>query len=241
MDQHSEITVLRLRVSQLEREKEAVEGFAAVAAHELLTPMVMIDACAATIHDRLDGVRDAESLRDLDTLRRGAARSRLLVETLLHDARLRERPLKRRPVDLGVIVPDCLALLAPEIRVRAATVELGELPRVCAEGALLSAVFMNLLFNALKYGPRRGGTIRVGARSERGGWRVSVRSEGQPIRPADRERIFQAYQRGSGERRVPGAGLGLAICRQIVERHGGEIAVAPTEAGENDFTFTLPA
>ena len=73
MDQHSEITLLRLRVSQLEREKEAVEGFAAVAAHELLTPMVMIDACAATIHDRLDGVRDAESLRDLDTLRRGAA------------------------------------------------------------------------------------------------------------------------------------------------------------------------
>ena len=240
MDEHIEIARLRTRISELEREKEAVEGFAAVAAHELLTPVVMMDACAATLSDRLDDGRHAESLRDLDTLRRGAARSRLLVETILHHASVRGRPLQRRRVDLGVVVPECLALLAPEIRARGAVIELGELPEVSAEETLIGAVFMNLLSNALKYGPRHGGAIRIGASWERAGWRFYVRSRGQPIPPEDRERIFEPYQRGRGERRVRGGGLGLAICRQIVERHGGEIAVAPTEDGQNTFTFTLP-
>jgi len=93
MDEQIEIARLRARIAELEREKEAVEGFAAVAAHELLTPVVMMDACAATLSDRLDDGRHVESLRDLDTLRRGAARSRLLVETILHHASVRGLPL----------------------------------------------------------------------------------------------------------------------------------------------------
>src|SRR3954453_18427655 len=96
MDQRTEIARLRTRVTQLEREKEAVERFAAMAAHELLTPVVLMDAYAATVFDRLDGDRHAETREELDMLRRGVAQSRLLVETLLHHAAFQECPLERR-------------------------------------------------------------------------------------------------------------------------------------------------
>ena len=94
MDSQAEIVRLRTRVTELEREKEAVERFAAVAAHELLTPVVLIDACAATVADRLDGdERHVESRAISSVLRRGCAQSRLLVESLLHHAAAADRPL----------------------------------------------------------------------------------------------------------------------------------------------------
>jgi signal transduction histidine kinase len=225
---------------ELEREKEAVERFAAMAAHELLTPVVLMDACAATVCDRLDGDGHAEAREELGVLRRGAAQSRLLVETLLHHAAFQECPLERRPVALRPLVGNCVAVLAPEIRRHGTAVAIGPLPQLAVEERLIGSVFMNLLTNALKYGPRHGGTIAVGAVRVARAWQLGVESEGEPIPAADRERIFQPYRRGSGERRARGSGLGLSICREIVERHGGELGVVPVEGG-NRFEFTLPA
>jgi signal transduction histidine kinase len=239
MDSRIEITRLRTRVSELEREKEAVERFAAMAAHELLTPVVLMDACAATVCDRLHGEHHAESREELHVLRRRAAQSRLLVETLLQHAAFKGRPLQRRPVTLRPLVGDCVAVLAPEIRRHGTTVEIGPLPRLAVEERLIGSVFMNLFTNALKYGPRRGGRIAVSADREAGAWRFGVESEGEPIPPADRVRIFDPYIRGNGERRARGSGLGLTICREIVERHGGALGVVPVNGG-NRFQFTLP-
>jgi signal transduction histidine kinase len=243
MDSLTEITELRLRVSELERQKEEIERFAAVAAHELLTPVVLIDACAATVDDRLDGdERHVESRRDLDVLRRGCMQSRLLVESLLLHAAAGERKLRTGRVALQELVGDCVALLEPEIRARGATVEIGQLPVVRGEAPLIAAVVNNLLVNALKYGPRGPATIRIGAERDGADWRVRIESEGEPIPPKDRERIFCPRVRGRGERRARGCGLGLTICREIVERHGGQIGVAPAEgATGNCFAFTLPA
>jgi len=240
MDSQAEIARLRTRVTQLEHEKQAVERFAAMAAHELLTPVVLMDACAATVCDRLNGDGHAEAREELDVLRRGAAQSRLLVETLLHHAAFQERPLERRPVELHPLVRECVAVLAPEIRRNAATVLIGPLPRLAVEERLIGSVFTNLLTNALKYGPRTGGTIIVDAVRVERAWELGVESEGEPVPAADRERIFEPYCRGNGERRARGSGLGLTICREIVERHGGEIGVVPLAAG-NRFQFTLPA
>lgn len=242
MDSQADITRLQERIAELEREKAEMERFAAIAAHELLTPVVMIDACAATVADRLDGARHADSRQELEVLRRGCAQSRLLLETLLHHAACRDRPLQTRPVELDGLVDECVSLLGPEIRARAALVDVASLPAVEAEPPLITAVFMNLLANALKYGPRHAPTVRVDAGREREAWRVGVESDGQSIPPEDRELIFEPHRRGRGERRVRGSGLGLAICRQIVERHGGEIGVAPMAGGGgNRFSFTLPA
>jgi signal transduction histidine kinase len=241
MESHDEITRLRDRVSELERQKAAMEDFAAVAAHELLTPVVMIDACAATVADRLDhDERHADSLQDLDVLRRGCMHSRLLVESLLHHSVLHDRPLERRSVELDALVAECLALLGPELRARGASVHVAPLPTVDAEAPLIRAVFLNLLVNALKYGPRRDATVRVGVEREPTAWRFSVHSEGTPVPAEDRDWIFEPRRRGREERRVRGGGLGLAVCRWIVERHGGEIGCRAEGEG-NCFAFTLPA
>jgi len=232
---------LAARVEELEREKAAIEAFAAVAAHELVEPLVIAEAYAAMVSDRLDEELHAESRRDLAALSRTASRTRLLLEALLHDARSTEQQLARRRVDIGAVVDDCLTILRPEVEARGARLKVGELPVVSGDESLLNGLFANLLMNALKYSPRRGAEIAIDATSEGRVWHFSVQSEGPTIPPEDRQRIFDAYQRGRGERRAQGAGLGLAICRRIVERHGGHIGVAPGSAGGNRFFFTLPA
>jgi signal transduction histidine kinase len=228
------------RIAELERDKAALDRFAADAAHELLTPLVMIDAYAATALERLHDELDADSVSDLDALRLAAARSRQLVQTLLEHARSRRRPLERRDVEVDALVREALTLLAPEIRARGVAVEVGELPRVEADVTLIVAVFTNLLTNALKFGPREGAKIRVVAREDPDGWRFVIQSQGRAIAPEDAERIFEPYRRGRDERRTRGTGLGLAICREIVVWHGGRMGVESTEGGRNAFWFTLP-
>jgi light-regulated signal transduction histidine kinase (bacteriophytochrome) len=236
-----EIERLSARIADLEREKASAEAFAALAAHELVEPLVMTEAYTAMVSDRLDAHDHADSLRDLDALSRSAARVRLLVETMLHDARTTGRRLRLEDVDLNVLVADCVTMLAPQIAARGARIEIGELPVVRGEEALLTGVFTNLLANALKYGRREGTVIRISARSENADWRLAVDSEGPAIPVEDRERIFEPFNRGSGERRSRGAGLGLAITRRIVERHGGRVGVTTTNVSGNSFFFTLPA
>jgi signal transduction histidine kinase len=236
-----EVKTLSARVEQLEREKADVEAFAAVAAHELVEPLVMTEAYATIVSDRLDADQHADSRRDLDALSRGAARMRLVIETLLDDARTSGREVKREPVDLNSIVQECLSLLAPEIAARGAEIEVESLPTVEGEEALLTGLFSNLLINALKYSPRQSPQIRVRARHEAEAWRIEVQSSGPTIPVGDLERIFEPFHRGTGERRARGAGLGLATCKRIVERHGGTIAVRAANGSGNVFHFALPA
>jgi signal transduction histidine kinase len=236
-----EAEALTARVEELEREKAALEAFAAVAAHELVEPLVMTEAYVAIVTDRLDGASHADSRRDLATISRAASRMRLLLEAILHDARSIERRLDSRPVDLGTVVAECTALLGPEIEQRAAQLNVGPLPVVCGDEALLSGLIANLLINALKFSPRHEASITLGASREGPVWKVWVESDGPTVPPEDRTRIFEPYQRVQGERRIRGAGLGLTICRRIVERHGGHIGVVPAAGGGNRFYFTLPA
>ena len=235
-----EVERLSTRVDELERERAAAQGFAAVAAHELLKPLVMTEAYVAIVGDSLDEHQHADGLRDLQTLGRAAARARLLIHALLHDARAAERTLQRQQVDLGEVVRHCLSLLAPELDARETRVEVATLPEVSGEEALLGGVFTNLLLNALKYSPRDSAAIRVGARRRDRAWELSVESEGPTIPPSERQRIFQPFHRGTDERRANGSGLGLSICRSIVERHGGRIGVSAAGRSGNRFYFTLP-
>ena len=224
----------------LDGKPTALEMFAGVAAHELMSPLVVAEACARMLAERLDDPADSSTCEEVTGLIRVLSRMRILVETLLEDARSSGGPLERRNVSVQRLVDDAIELLGNEIRAHRTRVVAVGLPVVQADPVLLGAVVNNLLLNALRYGPRFGGEVRFRARRERASWRISVTSQGPTIPVEDRARIFEPYFRGSHERRAAGAGLGLAICRSFVERHGGEIGVAPGRAGGNRFHFTIP-
>ena len=237
------------RVEELERELEEsraqaakLERFAAMAAHEVLKPLVMTEAFATMIAERGGHGLDLDTRRDVDTLIRISSRMRVLVEAMLMDARPDREPLQRQAVDVSKILNDCVEMLGAEIEAREVKVDVDPMPVVPGDAALLTGVFGNLLSNALQYGPREGGEIQVSAERSEAGWTFSVESPGPPIPELDRQRIFEPWQRGWGERRAKGVGLGLAIVRQVVERHGGQVGVtSPPNAAANRFFFTLPA
>ena len=231
----------RSRPVESERERTALETFAGVAAHELMEPLITAETHARLIQEQLRDQVHGDTRGDLDSLIRAISRMRLLVETLLLDARSAGRPLERTPVSIQRLVQDSIELLEGEIRARDARILAAGMPVVQGDAVLLGAVVNNLLINALRYGPRSECEVRLDARRERDHWWISVTSQGPTISVQDRARIFEPYRRGSHERRVAGAGLGLAICRSFVERHDGVIGVAPGEAGGNRFYFTVPA
>jgi signal transduction histidine kinase len=227
--------------AEFELERTQFKNSAAMAAHELLKPLVMAEAAAEMIAERGGHSLDLDSRRDLDMLARMSSRVRLLVEALLMDARGADRPLIRESVDLKDVIGDCVAMLDSEIRARDARVDVDPMPVVSGDPALLSGVFGNLLSNAIKHGPREGGQIHVSATRSDAGWTFEVQGPGPTIPEDDQQRIFEPWHLGRGERRARGVGLGLAIVRRIVERHGGQVGVnSPAETG-NSFYFTLPA
>jgi signal transduction histidine kinase len=230
-----EVARLRSRVAQLEREISDVDAFAAVAAHELMEPLVVIEVHAAMVA----AGEPEQAAEAADGLGRAASRLRRLVEAILHDARAGEEGIVGRPVDLERVLGDVLVLLRPEIDARSASVVTGPMPTVTGDEALLGGLLTNLLTNALKYGPRAQAKIQVAAERDGTGWRITIEDDGPPIPDAERARIFEPFQRAHHERRSRGTGLGLSICRRIVERHGGRIGLAPRPAG-NCFYFTLP-
>jgi signal transduction histidine kinase len=234
----AELARLHARVAELERRNEELYRFSAAVAHELKEPLIAVENYAALLAERLAGDLDNRARGDFEALLRGTARMHVVVETLLHQPRSGQS-LQRARVELAEVAADCLAMLKPEIAARGARVVIHPMPAVTGDSLLLRSVLQNLLANALRYGARDGGLVALSAARTEGGWRIAVDSDGAVIDADDRSRIFDAFRRGRGERRAEGVGLGLAICRTIVEQHGGTIGVEPLERG-NRFFFTLP-
>ena len=236
-----EVLRLRARVEQLEREREQLESFSAMAAHELLKPLVMSESYATFLNERVGHSLDMESRRDLEAIIRISSSVRLLVQALLLDARENKRPLRREDVDLAEVLRDCVRMLETEIEMHNARLDIAPMPVVKGDAALLGGVFSNLLSNALKYGPRNDNDIRVSAVRTMTGWTIGIDSPGPALPARGRERLFEPWRRGPGERRATGVGLGLAIVRHIVERHGGKVGVTSPDGVGNRFYVTLPS
>ena len=229
------------RIHELEDQVRSLEDFSAMAAHELLKPLILTEATATGILERTASRLDLLSQDDLQRMVRASARVRLMVEGLLASSRQGDVAIKREQVDLAAVVSDCLELLGPEIKAKHARIVVDPMPIVSGNHALLSGAVGNLLANALKYGSRSETEIRVGVDRQGVGWTFMVDSQGRQIPARERTVIFDPWRRGSNERRAKGAGLGLAIVRRIIERHGGEVGVTPINGRGNRFYFTLPA
>jgi len=234
-----QVRELKRQVDTLSEHSRSMEGFAATAAHQLSEPLIVAESGAIMMAEDLGDALDPELRARLDAIGSGAARARQMVDALLLDARSGSG-LEIEAVDTGRIVAQVLDDLSPQMRERGVVAQVAALPAVYAEHRLLSVVFHNLISNAIKYGPRDGGHIRIEAERDDEGCRLMVASEGPTLEAQEGLRVFEPWHRVPGERRVPGSGLGLAICKRLIERLGGTIGVEP-QPGGNRFYLVLPA
>ncbi len=232
---------LRRTAEDLARSNRDLEQFAYVASHDLQEPVRMVSLYVQLLerryHDRLD-----ERARQYIARAVGGARHmQALVKDLLAYARAGTLKKEPEPVDCRVVFDRALDHLTAAVRASGAEVTRGELPAVLGDGTQLVQLFQNLVGNAIKFRGDKPPAVRVEAVAEGAWWRFSVRDNGIGIDPRYHGRLFVIFQRLHGRDEYPGTGIGLAICKRIVERHGGRIWLESEPGRGTTFYFTLPA
>jgi PAS domain S-box-containing protein len=227
--------------AELERSNQELQQFAYVASHDLQAPLRTLMGFLRLMEAADIDLEDAQASRYVDYALESAARMQGMIKALLDLSRVETRGADFAPTDCGALVQHILEMLAPAIEESGAVVTCEPLPTVMADQAQLAQVFQNLITNAIKF--RREDVVpRVDISARRGedAWVFSVDDNGIGIESEQTERIFQIFQRLHTEDEYPGLGMGLALCKRIVERHGGRIWV-DSEPGEGAaFSFTIP-
>jgi signal transduction histidine kinase/HAMP domain-containing protein len=234
-------SALEQRATELKRSNEELEAFAYVASHDLQEPLRAMASYAQLLKRMSEGKTSGDADLYLAHILEGAARMRALINALLDYSRVGRRPLDLRPTPVNAIVDAAVTDLSATIDECGAVVRRGELPVLTADPVQLGQLFRNLISNAIRF--RREGVppvIEVSAAHEDDEWRFAVRDNGIGIEPRHFDRIFVIFQRLHGRERA-GTGIGLAVCKKIVERHGGRIWVESEPGRGSTFYFTLRA
>jgi signal transduction histidine kinase len=225
----------------LERSNAELEQFAYVASHDLQEPLRKVASFCQLLEQRYRGQLDERADQYIDFAVDGAKRMQQLINDLLAFSRVGRTSGDFAPVDLGEAVRRALADLASAIDESGATVDADELPTVSGELSLLTLVFQNLIGNAIKFRSAEAPAVRVTAERQDGNWLISCSDNGIGIDPQYAERVFVIFQRLHGKDEYAGTGIGLAMCRKIVEHHGGRIWLDSDAGPGTTFRFTLPA
>jgi light-regulated signal transduction histidine kinase (bacteriophytochrome) len=235
-----EVQAHRSTMAELELSNSALRHFTDAASHDLRAPLRSIRAFLEALSQEVAGLLDAQARDYLDRSRRAADRMDSLLVSLLTYARLRKRPA-REPVDYRKVVEHVWADLSERVKASGATLELGELPTLEGDPDRLYQLFLNLIGNAIKFRrPEAAPKITISAQRRASFWTFCVEDEGIGVDPAHRTRIFGAFERLHEQSKFEGAGLGLAICQQIVEQHGGRIWLEPARVQGSRFCFDIP-
>ncbi|MGW4519469.1 sensor histidine kinase [Amycolatopsis sp. NPDC004378] len=232
--------MLDRRTRELERSNADLEQFAYVASHDLQEPLRKVASFCQLLQRRYSGLLDERGEQYIEYAVDGAKRMQVLINDLLAFSRVGRNPGKHVVVEAGRLVDDALANLEVALSLSGGKVERGDLPEVRVEQALMTAVFQNLIGNALKFKGETPPEVRVTAERDGDDWVFSVSDNGIGIDAEYAERVFALFQRLHTRSAYPGTGIGLALCRRIVEYHGGRIWL-DTEAAGTTFRFTLPA
>jgi signal transduction histidine kinase len=238
---HQAHELLDTRTRELEQSNSDLEQFAYVASHDLQEPLRKVASFTQLLQRRYQGQLDERADQYIEFAVDGAKRMQILINDLLSFSRVGRRAGDPVVVDTGVSLGEAIGNLAASIADTGALISRGELPRVLGEASLLTAVFQNLVNNAVKFHGEQVPEVRVGARRDGAEWVFSVEDNGIGIEPEYAERIFVIFQRLHGKSAYPGTGIGLAMCRKIVEHHGGRIWLdTGADDGRTRFSFTLP-
>jgi signal transduction histidine kinase len=237
-----DVTDQRRQADELRRSNEDLAQFAAIAAHDLKSPLGVIAGFAQLL--RLNPVvrTDADALEYAGHIESASETMRALIDDLLDYCRIGTEGTAHEPLELGTVVEEVLATLRFDLARREAVVEVGALPRVLGDHGQLRHLLQNLIGNAAKY-VADGTAPRIAVRAEAtsDGWTVEVADNGIGIDPDEHERAFAMFQRLSPADGYDGTGVGLAICRRVVEGHGGTIWIEGNQPNGTRIRFTLPA
>ncbi|HYT10152.1 MAG TPA: ATP-binding protein, partial [Mycobacteriales bacterium] len=231
---------LEARTEDLQRSNSELEQFAYVASHDLQEPLRKVASFSQLLQRRYAGQLDERADQYIAFAVDGAKRMQILINDLLAFSRVGRMVREHVEVEAGELVAQAVANLSLAVEEAGAEVTVDELPRVSGDVSLLTAVFQNLIGNAIKFrgaGPPR---VRVGVRDAGAEWEFSVADNGIGIEPEYAERIFVIFQRLHPKEAYPGTGIGLALCRKIVDYHGGRIWLDAEASPGTTFRFTLP-
>lgn len=232
--------ILRQTLTELTRSNNDLQQFAYVASHDLQEPLRIVASFTQLLARRYKGKLDDDADEFINFAVEGARRMQRLIKDLLAYSRLSSEARTFEPVDCSVVLQQVLSDLRMAIDEVNAVVTIGPMPTVMADGAQLIQVFQNLLSNALKFCAKTAPSVQVAAERRAGEWLFSVRDNGIGLDPQYADRIFVIFQRLHNREEYPGTGIGLAICKRIVERHGGRIWVTSQVGEGSTFYFTLP-
>jgi signal transduction histidine kinase len=232
---------LDTRTEDLARSNAELEQFAYVASHDLQEPLRKIASFCQLLARRYHGQLDERADQYIDFAVDGAKRMQVLINDLLAFSRVGRQASAHVPLDSADLVADAQANLADLIAESGAEIDVGPLPTVRGERALLTAVFQNLIGNAVKFRGSAPPKVRIAVSPAGDEWEFSVTDNGIGIAPEYADRVFVIFQRLHAKEAYPGTGIGLAMCRKIVEYHGGRIWLDTSFDAGTLVRFTLPA
>ena len=234
------ITERREYERKLKESNERLEQFAYAASHDLQEPLRMISSYLQLTERRYADELDEDGREFIEFAVDGAERMREMIDGLLDYSRVETEGDPFEPVDLNTVLSNVRTDLQIQIEESDAVLTAESLPRVRGDRSQLQQLFLNLVGNAIEYCGDDPPRVHLSAEQINDEWRLSVRDEGIGIDPGDTDRIFEVFQRLHTQDEHAGTGIGLALCRRIVERHGGTIWVESEPGEGTTFSFTLP-
>jgi len=232
---------LARKVDELARSNADLEQFAYVASHDLQEPLRMVTAYTQLLAERYKGKLDEKADKFLGYASEGAMRMQVLIDDLLAFSRIGRNGFTSRSVDCNAVMEEVLLALASAIQESGAVVTHAELPAVWADRTHVGQVFQNLIGNAIKFRGKEPPVVSVQAEKADQQWRFNVSDNGIGIAAEYAENIFVVFRRLHARTEYPGSGIGLAICKKIVEHYGGRIWVESQAGSGSAFKFTMPS
>ncbi len=231
---------LTLQTEELKRSNEELARFAYISSHDLKEPLRMISMYTQILEARHAGQLSQEARDCMDIVVEGASRMRTLIDDLLTYARVGRGEENFIMVDTSKVVDKVIGNLKALTTETGAEIDCGRLPSLEAQEAQITQVFQNLISNAIKFRGAAAPKIKIEAKEVDGFYQFSVRDFGIGIRPEYHAKLFKIFQRLHTKEKYPGTGIGLSVCKKIVEIHGGKIWVESEEEKGATFHFTLP-
>ncbi len=232
---------LAFHAEELARSNRDLEQFAYVASHDLQEPLRAVNGYLRLIQRQHGEALDAGGQEKIARALRGVAYMQQLIADLLAYARLNARTAPFEAVDLDAVLATALEALAERIEARGASIQHDPLPSVRGDARQLTQVLQNLLSNALKFAREEvPPAVHLTARPVDDHWLISVQDNGIGIDPDYAERIFEIFHRLNAREEYPGTGIGLSICKRIIERHHGRLWVEPADPCGSVFLIELP-